>query len=302
MIVSDMDQSPNLLTCIALSPRAPGVVRDALRVAGLLKLRPIFLHVGEAGGDRQQKVTEIIRQAWGEPSQEIGADQLLFRMGQPANVITSAAAEIGARVIILGALDRDPPMTRIWGSVARQVARTAPCSVMLLPDPGDRPDVLRRIVVGIKLDAESAAMVKLALRLAGGSKQSTVHFVHEFSVVEARWANSGVPGRAGASSSIEEYILQRRQEDEQMLRDYLCAFDTGDTDIRTASLAGHEGMEIVAYAREHHADLLVQPTPYRRLNIWDRFFHHPAELAMRQLPCGLLLYREPALSSRRAYR
>jgi nucleotide-binding universal stress UspA family protein len=58
-------------------------------------------------------------------------------------------------------------------------------------------------------------------------------------------------------------------------------------------------MEIVTYAREHQADLLIQPTPYRRLNIWDRFFHHPTELAMRQLPCGLLLYREAGASPRR---
>ena len=32
-------------------------------------------------------------------------------------------------------------------------------------------------------------------------------------------------------------------------------------------------MEIVTETREEQADLLVLPTPYRRLNIWDRFFH-----------------------------
>jgi nucleotide-binding universal stress UspA family protein len=299
MIGIVMHPSPNLLTCVALSPRSAAVVRDALRVAGLLGLRPIFLHVGEAGGDRSEKVAAIIRQASGDPRREIGEDQLLFRAGQPANVITASAAEVGSQMIVMGALDRDPPITRIWGSVARQVARTAPCSVMLLPDPGDRADVLRRIVVGIKMDEESAAMVKLALRLASESKENTVHFVHEFSVVEARWVTSGVTGRTGQSSSIDEYIRQRRREDQRMLHEYLSAFDTGDTTVRTASLAGHEGMEIVTYAREQQADLLILPTPYRRLNIWDRFFHHPTELAMRQLPCGLLLYRERAAAPRR---
>jgi hypothetical protein len=69
--------------------------------------------------------------------------------------------------------------------------------------------------------------------------------------------------------------------------------------VHTAGLAGYEGVEVIGYARRQHADLLALPAPLKRLTIWDRFFRHPLELALRQLPCGLLLFRDPANQSQK---
>ncbi len=291
---TDQRQHPHtILTSLALSPRAAAVAGEGLQLASILAARPLFVHVGHDTPEIKKELMALLR---GLPGGEhLKEDALVIRQGHPGRTICAVAGEVGASIIVMGALDRDPPLKRVWGSVARHVARRAPCSVILLPDPQSPHASVRRIVASLPLNVESALMVPLVLEFARGLPKAMVSFIHEFSVAEAEWAGSrSMGGNAhrepqDAGSLVED----RRHTALEMLADFLSGFDLSGVNVHLEALGGYEGIEVVNYAERTHADLLAIPARAKRLTIWDRVFHHPMELALRNLPCGLLLFRPP---------
>jgi nucleotide-binding universal stress UspA family protein len=223
-------------------------------------------------------------------------DAIVIREGHPGRAICAVAGEVDASIIVMGALDREPPLKRVWGSVARHVARRAPCSVILLPDPQSPHAAVRKIVASLPLSAESAQMVPLVVQFARGLPRTMVTFVHEFSVAEAEWAGSrSMGGNAHRDPQGPEALVEdRRRTALELLADFLSGFDLSGIEIHLEALGGYEGIEVVNYAQRTNADLLAIPARAKRLTIWDRMFHHPLELALRELPCGLLLFRPPS--------
>jgi nucleotide-binding universal stress UspA family protein len=287
------DQQQTVLTSLALSPRAAAVAAEGLQLASILSARPRFVHVGQNVPAVREKLRDVLRPLPG--GSDLPEEAILIRGGHPGRAICAAAGETGASIVVMGALDRDPPLVRVWGSVARYVARRAPCSVMLLPDPQSPHAAVRRIVASLPLNAESAQMVPLVLHLARGLPGTLVSFVHEFSIAEAEWAGDRSLG-AGVQrepADAEVYVRERLRIEQELLADFLSGFDLGGVSVHLEALPGHEGIEAVDYARRTNADLLAIPAR-RRLTIWDRVFHHPLELALRELPCGLLLFRPPS--------
>jgi nucleotide-binding universal stress UspA family protein len=285
------DQRQTILTSLALSPRAAAVAAEGLQLASILSAQALFVHVGENTPAVREKLRQVLRPLPG--GEAVTDEAVLIRGGHPGRAICAAAAETGAQIVVMGALDRDPPLVRVWGSVARHVARRAPCSVMLLPDPQSPHAAVRRIVASLPLNAESAEMVPLVLQLARGLPGTLVSFVHEFSVAEVEWAGNRSlgAGEQRGPAEAEVYVRERLRIEQELLADFLSGFDLSGVSVHLEVLPGHEGVEAVDYARRTNADLLAIPARARRLTIWDRVFHHPLELALRELPCGLLLFR-----------
>jgi nucleotide-binding universal stress UspA family protein len=287
-----MSQIQTILISLALSPRASAVAAEGLRLVRAFSAEAVFIHVGEDTPDIRDSLKRTLKAAGEE---NVPPERVLIRSGHPGRTICEAARQSKSEMIVMGALDRDPPLVRVWGSVARYVARRAPCSVMLLPDPQSQHTAMQRIVAGVGTDARSAAMVPVLLQLARSSKQARLYFVREFSVAEARWAERQGTGSSGELiSGHADYIRRLSVDQQRELEEFLGGFDMGGVQVHTAGLAGYEGVEVISYARRQHADLLALPAPRKRLTIWDRFFRHPLELALRQLPRGLLLFRPPA--------
>ena len=255
---------------------------EGLRFAHLLEAAPVFINVGADTSDRRQTLTGLI-QAAGKT--DVDPSMLLIRSGDPYSVIRTTARELQSEMIILGALSRDPVWDRVWGSVARKIARTAPCSVLLLSSPtGHRAG--DRIVVGIGLDMQSAAAMPMILQLARQGPSESVHFVREFANLESRWGDN-----ESANPLESEEYLERERAEQYLLADFLSGYDLSGLNVRIAALPGREGMQVAAYARRHHADLMILSAPRKRLTIWDRFFRHPLENVLMDLPCALLLQR-----------
>jgi nucleotide-binding universal stress UspA family protein len=279
-----MDSERKVLVCLATSPSGTAVAKEGLRFASILGATAVFLNVGQDTPDRRRTLMELIDKA-GKKNLEENA--LLIRPGNPYSVIAAAAAELRAGMIILGALNRDPAWARVWGSVARKIARRAPCSVLLLSSasPHRAGD---RVVVGIGFDIQSAAAMPTILHIARESHSDSIHFVREFPNLENRWEEED---RARIPLTSEERLLIRQKAEQQLLADFLSGYDLSGLNIRIAAIAGREGMEVVAYARRQRADLVILPVARRRLTIWDRFFRHPLESVLMDLPCALLLHR-----------
>ena len=282
-----MNESPTVLVSVALSPRAGAVAAEGMRTAKLLGGRAVFLHVGPDAPQNRTALRQAL--AAGGAGDAPEAD-VLIRPGRAHAVICSTAAELKADLIVLGALEREPTLS-LFGSVARNVARRAPCSVLLLTAPQQHPRPPRVFVVSLRMNETSAGMVRLVTDLARKQDHPALHFLHEFPVTEARWlADGGI----GSEVRTDDYVRLRTVAEQQLLADFLSTFDLAGTDVRAEALPGHEGLEAVRYAEREQADLLMVPAPDQPLHLWDRIFQHPMELALRRLPCTMWLYRSRA--------
>jgi len=281
--LSHVNKERTIIICLATSPHGAVVAKEGLRFAQLLEAKPIFLNVGIDDENRRKALSAIIQGARGA---EGGPIELLVRPGDPYSIISIAAAELQTEMIVMGALNRDPALVRVWGSVARKIARRAACSVLLLSSasahrPGDR------IVAAIELDGRSSQTMPMILQIARQGQSESIHFVREFS------QNSTSVDEETSDYPItnEDYTLARQRSEQRRLADFLSAYELEGLNIRIAALPGREGMQVVDYARQQRADLVILPAPPRRLNFWDRFFRHPLETVLLDLPCDLLLQR-----------
>jgi nucleotide-binding universal stress UspA family protein len=273
-----------------MSPRAVAVAAEGLRMAQLLEAKPAFLHVGGDTASSREALARVLGEAAGKTEGGLPAE-LLVRNGEPYAAISGAAVELNADLIVLGALRRDPLLIGIWGSVARRVARRSPCSVLMLSDPKPHRTVGDVVVASVKPDASSFALVRFILEMAGRGGIRMAHFVSEFSVSEAHWAVGGTLARP---MTFDDFVKTRLAAERAMLADFISDFDLQEVGVRVASLAslaGREGTEIINYAQEQHADLLVLPAPRKRMGLFDRFFQDPVELAMRRLTGALFVFR-----------
>ena len=83
--------------------------------------------------------------------------EAVIRSGAPATSIVEEALIRGASLIVLGTNTRPPLSSAVLGSVADQVARTAPCPVLLVHPQGDT--LARRRLRCFHEDAERAGML-----------------------------------------------------------------------------------------------------------------------------------------------
>lgn len=274
-----MEYTPRVVAAIALTPRARAIAEFASNFALLLGADLTLVYAGVPAADERQQLDEIVAALEHEGS----APMFLIRKGRPDKVIRQIAVETHADVVVLGALEHDSAVRDILGSVARKTARRVPCSVLLLPDPSNAS--LETIVVSTRLDESSASMVKFTIDLASRAGTRKLHVVHEHQ------AEAGVARLVTPAEEVSQYQQQQADVDRHLLADFLAAFDTKGIDVRRKSLEGFEGSEAVRYAKHREAGLLVIGAPQRRLSLWDRFFHHPIENVLQNLPCAVLLYR-----------
>lgn len=245
-----------------------------------------------------QAAEKDLRRLLGEIAPQISPTQenMMARSGVAGPAIVDAANEVGADLIVMGALDRDPMFTRLMGSVARHVARNANCSVLLIPQPRLEGDGYRRVVADLALDAASLRMVELLVSLVQRKNGATIELVHEFSISEAVWALKSQSSRNEHGETVEDYARSREYAEQQILDEFLSGVDFTGIEARKLALPGRDGVEAIERARAMPAELLAMPAPVHRLSFLDRVFHHPAERALQRLPSRLLLYRERVFS------
>lgn len=272
-----------ILASIALSPRAEAVAGEAIDLARRLGATLSFVHVGADDADRRERVREVLARIAGDapPPFEI-------RSGDPAEVICDAGRDAGADLIVAGALEREGFLEGLRGSVARRIARLAPCSALLITEPSREGSPFDRVVAGVDEDDDAEALVRFATDFARTTGATRLHLVREFDRIVSRVSES-VGETAPGVETQRLWDAQARLE----LREILGATDTTGMATEVDCLEGRYGLETVEYARRVDADLIVLALPPRRLNFWDRFFHHSAENVLERLPCAVLFYREP---------
>jgi nucleotide-binding universal stress UspA family protein len=212
---------------------------------------------------------------------------LVIRPGRVEDVICRTAGEQRDDLIVAGALEREGALQYFLGSVARRIARHAPCSVLLLSEPHLPPSPFHRIVAAVKFDDVSSRMMQLVARLASRGRTQELHVVSEYDLSGLRLA---IAEGADARGPDEQRKSIHAQETVRLAA-FLHDIDLKGLRPRLEALEGKDGWEPVQYARRQQADLLFFPAPTQPPSFWAKLFQHGYEFALQSLPCALFLYR-----------
>lgn len=271
----------HILAGVTPSPWLDLILGQSRRLAQLAGARLSLVHVGSPDSPA---VTDI-QQAMARTGLDPAVTSLETVPGDPVRRIKDTARRLGADLIVVGAVEREGLFKYYLGSVARSLARGAPCSVLLLSHSLSPPGPFSRIVMATDYTANSEMALSWCVELGRRDQAQALYVVYDYQVLGLSMA-AGLEGR-GAT----HYRQLCRLDEMEKLKAFLAAVDTTSLNIEPTCLYGREGWQSMEFARRVDADLLVMPAPQEDLVFVDRVFPHDLEWSLRQLPCALLVAR-----------
>ena len=263
----------------AFSPRLTAVLNEAHRLLKMLGAWPIIVHVGEEKPTTRIRLEEAIDRSHFNDHPPI----CIVQDGAPADVLIDVANTYDADLIIAGALAKEGLFKYYLGSVARSIARYAPCSVLLFTEPQAKPRPIERVQCAIEYRKDSEKAAHVAANLATYLQSNTLYFTHSF-----------------ASNELKEEKQQHRnadivrrvyQKEDKKLNDFIKSIGIEDIPYVTRCLYDQSLSTTLDFTRETNIDLFIIPGPTDRFSLWNRIFPQNLELALQHLPCDLLLIR-----------
>ncbi len=261
---------------VAFSPRLTAVLNESYKLSKKLGAWPIIVHVGEESPATRVRLDEAIQRSSFKHHPPI----TIVRQGNPVDVLVQVAKEQDADLIIAGALSKEGVFKYYLGSIARNLARQAPMSVLLLTDPQVKPNHLTKIQCAVEYNGKGEKAAVVASRLAYFCDTRDLYYTLSFSVPD--WEET----RKNADRIKDIY----NREDET-LHEFLDSVDLWSVPYQARCLNEQNRGVTLNFAREIGADLLIVPGPEGQLSLWNRLFPQNFELAMQHLPCSLLLVR-----------
>lgn len=202
----------------------------------------------------------------------------LLREGEVTDTILATAEARAIDLIVMGTHGRHGLDRWLVGSVTEKVLRKARCPVLAVPKPvhdfaspeeGPEPVHLSKLVVAVDFSACSERAVRYAVSLAGAyeAELSLLHVLEDFP------PSQDLPAvTAEAVHRLEGLVPQAERT--------ACA-------VKTRLRVGKPYEEIVRYARELEADLIV--TGVRGRNALDlALFGSTTQRVIEQGPCPVL--------------
>ncbi len=265
----------------AFSPRLGAVLNEAHRLLKILGTAPIIVHVGEDNLSTRSKLEQAIEKSDFKEHPPI----FVIRSGQPNDVLVQVAGEYRADLIVAGALKKEGLFKYYFGSIARNLARSAPCSVMLFSDPRIKPAPLHKIHCVVDYGNHEAELADdFSAKIAHKAQNSELYLTHTFQISE--WeGKKEIPNEAQTIKSIYN-------REDKRLGKYLEKFELGGLSVTTRCLYDKTRSVTLDFSREVKADMFIVPTQKNRMGILDRLFPQDLELALMELPCSLLLVRK----------
>jgi len=263
----------------AFSPRLTAVLNEAHRILKMLGAWPIIVHVGEEKPETRIRLEEAIDRSNFHDHPPI----CIVQEGAPADVLITVARQHNADLIIAGALAKEGLFKYYLGSVARSIARYAPCSVLLFTEPQAKPRAVERIHCAVEYRDDSKKAVHVAACLAGYLESNSLYFTHSFSSNKLKEEKD--------IQQSPELVRRIYQQEDKKLDDFIKKVGIYGVGYESRCLYDQSLSTTLDFTREINADLFIIPGPTDRFSLWNRIFPQDLELALQHLPCDLLLIR-----------
>tara|TARA_R110002111_G_scaffold82688_2_gene130153 strand:- start:17494 stop:18342 length:849 start_codon:yes stop_codon:yes gene_type:complete len=268
---------------VTFSPNLKANIYEAARLSQMLKTRLVLIHVGDKSSEKQAKFNAIL-----EPFLNDNLDvEIVFKPGDPVDVILSTSKEKHIDLLILGALQRENFLKYYVGSIARKITRQAKCSILLLIKPSVERIPCEHIVVNGLKDPKTKETIASAFYVANALSVNKVTIVEEITQDELAVKVEDDKSLRMANIVKERIKLRENARVKAIIAD-IPENHTKDVIIKSQPVFGKKGYSIGHYAQIARADLLIMNSP-SKMTFWDRLFPHDIEHILTELPTDVLI-------------
>jgi nucleotide-binding universal stress UspA family protein len=277
-----LQQFNKILIGIAFSPNLKANLFEAIRISNMFGAQLIGVHVGNKSKEKEAQLQTLLDEApkLNKPITTI------WQEGKPVQVILNTCSKEQVDLLILGALQKENLYKYYVGSIARELTRNAPCSVLLLIKPSIERVPCKQIVVNGLKDEKTKETIKTAFKVAKQLNCKRITIVEEISQAELDVVVNDDKSLRKATLKKE----QLKQREDSRVEKILEEIDCKDITLKLQSIFGKRGYSIGHYAKVKRADLLIMNAP-KKTSILDRVFPHDIEYILTELPTDLLIVK-----------
>lgn len=268
---------------VAYSPNLKANLFEAARLSVFFDAKLFLIHVGEAS-DEKANMLSVILKSFEKDNLEY---EVVFKIGEPVDVILSTSEEKKIDLLILGAVQRERFVKYYIGSIARKITRKAKCSVLLLIKPSVERLVCEHIVVNGLKDPKTEQTIKTAFYVATKLNSEKITIVEEIKQDEISIKVDDDKSLRRANI-IKERIKLRENSRIKEIISHISKEYTKNKAIKLQPIFGKKGYSIGHYAQISRADLLVMNAP-SKMTFLDRLFPHDIEHILTELPTDVLI-------------
>jgi len=272
-----------ILIGIAFSPNLKANLFEAIRISNMFGAELVGVHVGEKTHDKEEKLQLLLNEA----PDLLTPMHTIWQKGKPVKVILDTCHKEAINLLILGALQKENLYKYYVGSIARELTRKAPCSVLLLIKPSVLRVPCKHIVVNGLKDEKTKETIKTAFRISKQLACKRITIVEEISQAELdiKIVSDDISLR---KATIEKSRIKKRED--LRVEKILNEIDCKNTTLKIQSIFGRRGYSIGHYAKIKRADLLIMNAPLKT-GFLDRIFRHDIEYILSELPTDLLIVK-----------
>lgn len=266
---------------VAFSPNLKANLFEAARLSIFFDAKLFLIHVGEPSEDKTKTLNAILKTF--EPDHL--NFEVVFKTGDPVEVILSTSEEKNIDLLILGAVQRERLVKYYVGSIARKITRQAKCSILLLIKPAVVRVPCEHIVVNGLKDPKTENTIMAAFYVANQLKAKKLTIVEEIKEAQVKVDDDKSLRR---STITKERIKLRENSRIKEIISHIPEEYTTNKTIKLQPIFGKQGYSIGHYAQISRADLLVMNAP-TKMTFWDRLFPHDIEHILTELPTDVLI-------------
>tara|TARA_R110002111_G_scaffold155415_1_gene222243 strand:+ start:1681 stop:2460 length:780 start_codon:yes stop_codon:yes gene_type:complete len=242
-----------------------------------------LIHVGEVSEEKTNMLS-IILKSFEKDKLDY---EVVFKTGEPVDVILSISEEKKIDLLILGAVRRERILKYYVGSIARQITRQAKCSILLLIKPSVERVPCQHIVVNGLKDPKTEQTITSAFYVAKQLKSEKITIVEEIAQDEVTVKVDDDKSLRRATIAKERIKLRENSRINEIIS-HIPKEYTKNKIIKLQPIFGKRGYSIGHYAQISRADLLIMNAP-SKMTFWDRLFPHDIEHILTELPTDVLI-------------
>lgn len=268
---------------VAYSPNLKANLFEAARLSVFFNSKLFLIHVGDASEDKVNML-KVILKSFEKDKLDY---EVVFKKGNPVDVILSVSEEKKIDLLVLGAVQRERFVKYYVGSIARKITRQAKCSILLLIKPSVERVPCEHIVVNGLKDPKTEQTIKTSFYVAKQLKAQKITIVEEINQEQVAVKVDDDKSLRRASI-IKERIKLRENSRIKEIIEHIPEAYTNNIIIKSQPIFGKKGYSIGHYAQISRADLLVMNAP-SKMTFWDRLFPHDIEHILTELPTDVLI-------------
>lgn len=268
---------------VAYSPNLKANLFEAARLSVFFGAKLYLIHVGESSEEKVNMLRVILKTF---EKDELDYE-VVFKKGDPVDVILSTSEANNIDLLILGAVQREQFLKYYVGSIARKITRQAKCSILLLIKPSVERVPCEHIVVNGLKDPKTEQTIKAAFYVANKLKSQKITIVEEINQEQVDVKVNDDKSLRKATI-VKERIKLRENSRIKEIISHIPESYIENKIIKLQPIFGKKGYSIGHYAQISRADLLVMNAP-SKMTFWDRLFPHDIEHILTELPTDVLI-------------